>query len=509
MTTYPESPFASSYECFQSVVSKLEGPDAARLDHEALEHLINTGGRELLRQLMQDHLHLRSEREKATVAPVRGADGVTRTEVRRGVRQLGTIFGDVGVPRLALVKQGVSGGLRPLDARLNLPAGKYSHGVARLVAWEVAQSSYDTAGANLRRSTGVNIAKRQVEELAVGLTNDFEDFYLNQPHEVVDTGHIVVLSFDGCGVVMRPEGLRPETRKRAKRTRRRSTAESAGAVGARQRGVRKNRKRMAEVAAVYELEAVPRSPDDIMRELRQSGPHKPRPKAKNKRVWASLERPVPDVLDDAFLEAASRDEDYQRRWVAVVDGNEHQIHWTRALAADYGVEVTIVVDFIHVLGYLWKAGKALEGSDPDDIDAWVAERSRRILEGKSSSVAAGMRRSATRRGLRGTARKAVDDCAKYLLNHREYLRYHEYLPDGLPIASGVIEGACRSLVRDRMDITGARWGLAGGEAVLKLRSLRASGDLDEYLQFHSQRELDRNHLAHFGDNELLDLREAA
>jgi hypothetical protein len=458
---------------------------------------------------MQDHLDLRAVREKATLAPVRGSDGVERTEVRRGARQLGTIFGDVGVQRLGLVKRGVPGGLRPLDAWLNLPAGKYSDGVARRLAWEVTLSSYDTAVASVWRTTGARIAKRQAENLTVRLANDFAEFYLDQPPEVVDDEHLLLMSMDGCGVVMRPDGLRLETQKRAMQGRRRSTAESAAAVGARQHGVRKNRKRMAEVAAVYDLEAVPRSPEDIMRELRASGPHKPRPKAKNKRVWASLERAVPVVVDEAFIEAALRDEHHHRRWVAVVDGNEQQIRCIRGKASDYGVEVTIVVDFIHVLAYLWKAGKALEGSDPAAIEAWVAERSSRILNGKTSSVAAGMRRSATWRGLSDSAREAVDACAKYLLNHKAYLHYDEYLRDGLPIASGVIEGACRSLVRDRMDITGARWGLEGGEAVLKLRSLRASGDLDDYLRFHARRELDRNHLVHFDQAELLDLRVAA
>lgn len=509
MTSYPSSFFTSSHDRFSALVTTLSGEGAAQLDHGDVEALIEAEGREVLRQLMQDHLDLRAARQQESIVPMRGADGIERTEVRRGGRRLGTLFGDVGVQRLSLVKRGVPAGLRPHDAQLNLPAGKYSAGVARRLAWEVSESSYDTAVASLRRSTGAPIAKRQAEELAVALTTDFEDFYLHQVPQEVGDNDLVVLSFDGCGVVMRPEGLRAETRKRAKGERRRSTAESAGAVGARQRGVRKNRKRMAEVAAVYQLDAVPRTPDDIVRELRQSGPHKPRPKAKNKRVWASLDRSVPDVLDDAFLEAASRDENYQQRWVAIIDGNEHQLDWTRRLAADYGVDVTIVVDFIHVLGYLWKAGKALQGDDPDNIEAWVSERSRRILDGGCSSVAAGMRRSATRRGLRGAARKAVDACADYLLNHRDYLHYHEYLRDGLPIASGVIEGACRSLVRDRMDITGARWGLDGGEAVLKLRSLRASGDLDDYLHFHARRELERNHLALFDDSELRELRAAA
>ena len=438
MTSYPTTPFGSSRAKFEMLVGQLAGADAARLDHGELERLIDRDGREVLRSLYQDSVNLRAERERVSHEPMRGADGAVRTEVRHTSRQLGTLFGDVGVQRLALVKRGVSGGLRPLDARLNLPDGKYSEGVSRVLAWEIAQSSYDTAVANIRRSTGTAIAKRQAEELAVKLTVDFEDFYLDQPRREVDADHLLVLSFDGCGVVMRPEGLRAETRRRAKRGRRRSTAESAAAVGARQRGVRKNRKRMAEVAAVYDLEAVPRSPEDIVRELRQSGPHKPRPRAQNKRVWASLERPVPDVIDEAFVDASLRDETGERHWVAIVDGNEEQLRWLHAMAANTDVQLTIVVDFIHVLGYLWKAGKALEGDDPAVIEKWVSERSLRILRGEASSVAGGIRRSATARGLRGAAHKAVDDCARYLLNHKAYLRYHEYLRDGLPIASCLV-----------------------------------------------------------------------
>lgn len=507
MPTYPDPSFSSSRSCFDGLLGRLAGDETAQLSHGEVERLLEAEGRELLRRLLQDHVDLRAAREEATIEPVRGADGARRTEKRRGSRVLGTLFGDIGVQRIAMVKQGVAGGLRPLDARLNLPAGKYSEGVGRHLAWEVAQSSHETALANLRRTTGVKIAKRQAEELAVRLAGDFEAFYLEQPAEAVSSSDLLVLSFDGSGVVMRPEALRPETQKRALKSRRRSTAETAAAT--RGRSVKKNRKRMAEVATVYDLGVVPRTPEDVLRELRKAGPHKPRPKAKNKRVWASLDRQVPEVIDDAFLEACRRDDGYARRWVAIVDGNAEQISAIQVMAADYGVEVTLVVDFIHVLGYLWKAGKALVGKEPADIDAWVSERSLRILRGQASLVAGGMRRSATNRGLDQAARKPVDDCARYLLNHKQFLRYHEYLRDGLPIASGVIEGACRSLVKDRMDITGARWGLAGGEAVLKLRSLRASGDLADYLAYHAKRELSRNHLDKFDDDELLDLRRAA
>ena len=506
MKSYPADPFSSSRAGFDALVARLSGDGAAGLPHGEVERLIDDDGREVLRLLMQDHVHLRSVKEEPSIEPMRGADGVLRSEKRTTSRALGTLFGDIGVQRLTLVKRGASGGLRPLDAYLNLPAGKYSEGVGRRLAWEVAQCSYDAAVANLRRTTGTTLAKRQAEELVLGLAQDFEAFYLAQPLQSVCSEDLLVLSFDGCGVVMRPEALRPETRKRAENTRKRSTAETVAAT--RDRSARKNRKRMATVAAVYDLVVVPRSPEDILRELHRTGPHKPRPKAKNKRVWASLEKSVPEVVDDAFLEACRRDDAYHRRWVALVDGNEEQIRWIGAKARDYGVEVTLVVDFIHVLGYLWKAGKALEGDDPATIEAWVAERSLRLLRGEASGVAAGIRRAATARGLKGSARKAADACARYLLNHKEFLRYHEYLRDGLPIASGVIEGACRSLVRDRMDITGARWSLRG-EAVLKLRSLRATGDLDAYLDFHAGHELQRNHLGRFDDSELPDLRSAA
>lgn len=510
MELYPASLFDNSRAAFEAVVSELSGEDAAGLDHGEVERRVHAGGMELMRCLMQDHLDLRARVEEDERAPMRGADGEDRTEFRPSSRPLGTLFGTVAVRRLALVKHGVSGGLRPLDAYLNLPEGRHSHGVQREVAWEVAQSSYDVAVANIRRTTGATIAKRQTEELAVKITADFEEFYLEHPPEPERPQDLLVLTFDGCGVVMRPEGLRPATRKRAERSRAatRSVAESA-ATGRQDDHERKNRKRMAEVAAVYSLEPVSREPADVLRELRRSGPHKPRPKAKNKRVWASLERPILDVVDHAFSEALQRDEVMERRWVAVVDGNHDQLRAIDRVAYNCDVEVTIVLDFIHVLGYLWKAGKVLQNSSTSSVEDWVGERADRILCGEASQVAAGMRRSATRRGLRKKDREVVDTCANYLLNNREYLRYHEYLRDGLPIASGVIEGACRSLVRDRMDITGARWGLPGAEAVLKLRSLRASGDLDQYLEFHAERELERNHLARFDEHELCDLRDAA
>jgi hypothetical protein len=155
------------------------------------------------------------------------------------------------------------------------------------------------------------------------------------------------------------------------------------------------------------------------------------------------------------------------------------------------------VDIIHDIEYLWKAARVFHPESGPDLENWVGHRLIEILRGKAGLMAGGMRRSATRRKLTADVRKPVDICAGYLLNHSAYLRYDRYLAQGLPIATGVIEGACRHLVKDRMDVTGARWSLNGAEAVLRLRALCSSGDFDEYWRFHEACEYKRTHQSRY------------
>ena len=177
----------------------------------------------------------------------------------------------------------------------------------------------------------------------------------------------------------------------------------------------------------------------------------------------------------------------------LVDGEEHQMENVLAEAQARQIAITIVLDLIHVIHYLWLAGYALCDKDPRATEQWVRVYLERLLTGQASYVAAAIRRQATVAEMTEEARKPVDKCCDYLLKNQQYLRYHEYLAQGLPIATGVIEGTCRHLVQDRMGITGARWDVPDGEAVLKLRAIRASGDWDDYWTFHEQEELARNH----------------
>jgi hypothetical protein len=491
------NPFDKAREDFEILVARLGDEETGRMTHADVERLLATEGRELLRRLYQGHLDARGVGE--ATAPVVGADGVARTHARISDRDLVTVFGSVRVARMGYGQRGVVS-LYPRDADLNLPAESYSHGVRRHVAEEAARGSFDEAVSALGRATGAAVAKRQVEELAQRGARDFDTFYASRaaaaPAEVANTAPILVLTSDGKGVVMRPEALREATKQvaagREHKLRRRLS-----------KGEKSATRRMAQVASVYTIGPFHRTPEDVVRDL-DADKREPavRPRPEHKRVWASVAKEPAEVIAEMFAEALRRDPERRKAWVVLVDGNQTQLDLIKAEAARRGVEITIILDVIHVIEYLWAAAYCFEAEGTPEAEAWVSERLLQILRGKGSDVAAGIRRSATLRRLDEGARHAADDCADYLVKYRAHIRYDIALAAGLPIATGVIEGACRHLVKDRMDITGARWGLDGAEAVLRLRALRSSGDFDAYWTFHERRELARHHAALYAANAL-------
>ena len=199
---------------------------------------------------------------------------------------------------------------------------------------------------------------------------------------------------------------------------------------------------MATVAAVYSVARHVRTREQMLAVLARAEEAEqqpsPRPRPQHKRVWASLQQEPREVLQEAFREAVSRDRQRTRTWVAVVDGNETQLRLLAELAAHHGVQLTIVLDLFHVLGYLWKAGHAVAVEGSKELEQWVLQRLGRVLQGRARWVAAGIRRSATKRHLSARQREPLDRCANYLLKYQRYLAYDQYLADGLPIGSGVI-----------------------------------------------------------------------
>jgi hypothetical protein len=480
--------FAQSEELFHEMMTFLANKESKRLDLSGIEEFLIEQGRTLCRQLLVAHL---AERGVGDVgASVIGADGVKRTHKRLLKRTLLTVFGPLVIRRLAYSKSTISS-LFPLDAMLNLPPHKISYTLQKHFVLEVIDRSFQKSSQSIARWTGVTITNRQAQAIVQDASQEFAKFYdirVMKEAEEARNLPLLILTSDGKGVFVKIDDLRPATRKKARQKRREKKACLSHAE-------QTYSKRIATVASVYEIARYIRQPSDIAADFFSQTPpvhtQEKRPKPCAKRVWAGLEASGKAVVETIFREALHRGGHQNKEWVVLVDGELNQIKHFQQMAETFHIALTIVCDMVHVLRYLWNAGKAFY---PHEAAAhWVSEKLQEILHGNSRRVAAGMRRWATRRQLAKSVREPIDDCARYLVNHAPYLQYHRYLKKGYPIATGVIEGTCRYLVKDRMEITGARWGLQGAEALLKLRAIHTSGDFDEYWQFYQKKQYEKHY----------------
>jgi hypothetical protein len=486
-----DSPFCEAYAAMDKIIERLLAMASEGATADDVTRLLATDGTALLRDLMQGYVDRCAERERRV--DVVGADGIERRDVRRSSRRIETPVGEVEVKRLLYQAPGVVG-IAPLDAALGLPDEKYTHELRRVVAEESAKSSFDEVVELIDKRTGGSVPKRQVEELTKRAAQDFDAFYADRLCEAEDTDDLLVLSFDGKGIAMRHADLREATRKAAEAEPKLHTRLT--------KGEKPNRKRMAQVATVYSIARWHRTSSDVLHGLRDNR-DAVRPRPTNKRVWASAQRAAQAVIDDAFSEALRRDPDLLRRWVVLVDGQHDQIKRVERAARKVGASITIVLDIVHVLEYLWSAAYAFHKDGTPEAEAWVEHQLVKLLDGRSGGeIAKSMRLMAKTHGLDKTAAAPVEKAATYLVKHTRLLHYDRALADGLPIATGVIEGACRYLVQDRMGRTGARWSLTGAEAILRLRALRASGDFDAYWQFHLAKEHERTHQSRYADGRI-------
>jgi hypothetical protein len=482
-------PFAPARTAFEEMIgwaSSERCPD----DHAELEQQLEMRGREVHRLIFQGRLNCMFAEEAERMQRRRPGG---RLRVRE--RWLETIFGRVRVRRYGVRRNGQRSSQFGLDRRLRLPREMYSMGLRRRVAEETRSQSWDQAVARLDATTGGHVPKRQAEQLVERAAQDFDAFYAErqQSEPANDTGGsetLLVLSCDGKGIAMRAAALRDATRKQAEQAERDEIRGDPTEV----RAGRRFSKRLATITAIWDQTRCPRTADDIVCKLRRGGGRAactlPRPE--RKRVAASVEKNLAAGIAEMFDEADRRDPNRERPCVVLVDGDEDQVDQIEAQAAQRGRAITIVLDLLHVLHYVWLAGMAIRRGNAKEADAWVRRYLYKLLTARDPlDIVAGIRQTATLARLTPEEREPVEKCVGYLRSNLSYIRYPQFLSVGFPIATGVIEGACRHLVQDRLGITGARWGLKSAEAVLRLRALVTNGDWEAYWRFHLRKEGER------------------
>jgi hypothetical protein len=267
-------------------------------------------------------------------------------------------------------------------------------------------------------------------------------------------------------------------------------AEAAVKTVRRGKGQKANKKKMATVAAVFTQRPRVRTPEDVVRNLFDPPEEKPRSKRKfanapeRKRVWASLLSGKDAFIQEVKKEMDRRDPRRIKTRVVVTDGERA----LQRLVCKRMKNILYVLDFLHVLEKLWAAAYVFHPEGSQQAKDFVKERALRILQGNVGQVVKGFRQMATKRRLKGRKREMLLNVAGYYYRNRSRMRYHKYLAAGLPIASGAVEGACKNLIKDRMERSGMRWSQMMAEAMVKMRAVYLSDDFAEYWDHHVTQE---------------------
>jgi FtsZ-binding cell division protein ZapB len=349
----------------------------------------------------------------------------------------------------------------PLDNRLQLPASVFSY---VLQDWDqslAVEQAFSQVNQTIARILHLQQSVDSLEEMNRQLARhvaDFRDLQGSPP--AAEEGEIVVVTADCKGIVIRGQG----------------TPTVCG--GERPGGQRANQKRMATVGAVYTVDPYVRTPADVVAALFRDADYQaaPRPEPCHKRIWASLPKEGPEprssidvVFDWLWWEFAQRNPRLDRPTVCLCDGQEAL--WQACADGVWDEQRVDILDLLHVTPRLWAAAKLLYGDKGPEVLPFVRQRVLQVLEGKVETVVRTLRRLAVERELSGAKKKAMSRLCSYLHKNRQRMRYDHYLREGYPIASGIIEGACRHLIKDRMERAGMHWTLAGAQAMLDLRSV--------------------------------------
>ena len=462
-TCFPEDTRPAFVE-FSLLESWLASSNALQLPLHQIESQQQAKGREVQRLLLQAHLQHRGYGDVGPALYLQRQDGeLTYSHRRLGTRSLTTVFGTVELIRMGYSRPGAPG-IFPLDRALTLPARSFSYELQRRLVKAAVQNPFLDSVQTIADLIGVSVSKRSLEQILPDAAQDFDAFYRQRSPEPA-TGSILVAAVDCKGIPMvKPSGAQPTPRLT--------------------KGQKANKKRMATVAAVFTRTPWVRTPQQVAESLFRisrptpdDAPAPPRPE--NKRVWASLLKGKTAVIQEVAEEMERRDPSASKTRVALTDGER-----ALQIRVDGKLNVTLILDLMHALEKLWKAAYVFHREGSLEADLWVLDRTLRILSGEVGQVVKGIRQSVTKRGLSGAKRKTLEAVADYLYRNRTRMRYDEYLANGWPIASGPVEGACKNLIKDRMERSGMRWTEQMAEAIVQLRAVYLSGDFDQYWQFH-------------------------
>ena len=389
-----------------------------------------------------------------------------------------SIFGELQLSRCVYAereKQQIE--RAPLDEALGLPASEFSYVLQDWLQRLCVKESFHEATSDLRHLLGLAPSNRAAEQMSQRMAQPVEVFALQPAAVPAEEAELLVATADGKGVPMR----RP-LEERVRRGPRREKGEKA------------NKKQMAYVGAVYSIDRFRRTADDVVEELDRKQRATQRPVPQHKQVWAEMTRVLEGesctgrqrLFIEMAIAAHDRDPTRQKTLVCLMDGEAAL--WE--VAGEWLPRAVGILDLFHVLERLWNVAHAIHAERTPAAAQFVEHYLRMLLQGKVGYVIGRFKCLLAEQALRGSRRRVVLAAIRYYENNRHHMHYDEYLAAGYPIGSGVAEGACRHVVKDRLEQTGMRWTVPGAQAILHLRTVYLNGDWNQFIEYYIQTEQD-------------------
>ena len=394
---------------------------------------------------------------------------LNRLELEHARRYV-SVFGELTISRYVYgTRETQQHEVVPADALMSLPDSEFSYLMQEWDQSFCVEDAYQESRRKVEKILGIGQSVRSLEQMSVFMAEDVSAFQASAPQPPAEEeASILVLTADGKGVPMRRD----------------ATQDPPAVRGRRKKGEKANKKRMACVGGVYTIDPFVRTPEDVVDEVLRDARKPDRPKPCHKQLRAELTREIDgaevNAKDRIFSWLAEqvkvRNPRGRKKVVCVMDGE--RALWKKLLALVSGI--VCILDLFHVLERLWQAAHCFHPEGSDAAKEFVSDRLFRLLRGEVGYVIGGLKQMATKQGLRGSRGQQLSEVIGYLQRNRRLMLYDEYLAAGYPIGSGVAEGACRHLVKDRMERTGMRWCIPGAQAMLNLRAVYLNDDWDAF-----------------------------
>ena len=407
-------------------------------------------------------------------------------------REYLSIFGPITIKRAYYWKNGCENGIYPLDNKLALPEGKFSYLLQEMTLKLIISEPYQEALETINRIFKIKLWPQAVQSILEKASSYVNSFYKGIKDYQETEGPVIAVTMDCKGIPMVPEERLNPKQSKVRREK-----------GDKRKGLRRD----AVVTSHFTFSPGSRTPQELLKALmhkyteQEKREYKLQAKTKEK---PALREPINKLVhaamdgkEKAFARLADqilhRNPKQDKKIIVLIDGASalenrfkeeiKKRHWKARVDA-------YILDIFHALEYLWAGGTAIYGEKNIQRQEWVEDKLLAILEGRVGRVIGAVRQllKKDKRNLKNGQKNALQTVITYFANHKHMMQYNKYLEKGYPIGTGVVEGACGCLVKDRTDRSGMKWTHEGVQAILNLRAVNQNGDWDKYFAYYIEME---------------------